>query len=251
MRAQYMINKTELMENLTLFADSVFGCRILAAAHAYGFHEPFAQIWTQDDKAALCKLDDSMVLAAREDADFQELHEFILMSGAQKLLCSAEAAEKISFSAAVSGEVMVYRQTRQTEPPAGLELNPSLREIHALLCKCKTETFIPPEFEGFYLDLSHRIRHEAALSVGIRRDGELLACAVCAAKEAGKAIISAVACTPEHRGEGLGKAAVSAVISQLEQPEIYVFHAQGENEAFYRACGFVPCGGFTEQIVSP
>lgn len=238
-----MIKKTGSIEELAPF-QTAFGCRIQSAAAAYGFDEPFAQFWTQEDKAVLCKLDDAVVLDAAPNADFEEITDFIRMTGAQKLLCSADAAEHIAFIPVCRGEIMVYRNTGKPEVPAGFELNPSLRDIYALLCECATETFLPPEFEPFYLDLSHRIRHGAALSAGIRQGETLVSCAVCVSKTEDKAVISAVAAKPQRRG--FGRAALTALISQLQQKEIYVFRAQGENEEFYRAFGFSPCGEFTE-----
>jgi Predicted acyltransferase len=244
-----MIKKAELPETLAPFVDSVFGCRILSTAGAYGFHEPFAQIWTQDDRAALCKLDDVMVLEAHADADYTEISDFIRMSGAQRLLCSAEVAERTGFSTVLSGQIMAYHKTEKAEPPSGFELNPSLRELYALLNECRTETFVPPEFEPFYLDLSHRIRHGTALSAGIRQGETLVSCAVCIAKTEDRAIVSAVACKPEWRRQGYGHAALAALVSQLEQRKIFVFRMLGENEAFYRSFGFTPSGVFTEQNI--
>ncbi len=233
------------MDDLLPFR-SVFGCRIQSAAAAYGFEEPFAQFWTQEDKAALCKLDDAVILEAASDADFAEITDFIRMTGAQKVLCSAEIAKQTGLSAVCRGEIMVYRNTETPEVPTGFELNPSLREIHALLCECATETFLPPEFEPFYLDLSHRIRHGAALSAGVRQGETLVSCAVCSSKTENQAVISAVAARPELRRMGFGHAALNALISQLPQKEIYIFRAQGENESFYRSFGFSPCGEFAE-----
>lgn len=244
-----MIKKTELPEALLPFADSAFGCRIIATADAYGFHEPFAQIWVQDDKAALCKLDDAMVLAANPGADFDEIHDFIRISGAQKLLCSGENGKHTGFQTERNGEIMGYLNIKTIPSPMGFELNPSLRELHALLCECETETFTVPEFEPFYLDLSHRIRHGTALAVSIRQNNVLIACAVCSAKTQNKAILSAVACKPEWRKQGFGRAALGALASNLNQRELYIFRAQGENEAFYRSFGFLSHGTFAEQTI--
>lgn len=241
-----MIKKNVLLEELAPFGQTAFGCRIQSAAAAYGFEEPFAQFWTQGDKAALCKLDDAVILEADSGADFGELMDFIRMTGAKTLLCSAEAAEHTGLSPVCRGEVMGYHNENKPEIPAGFELNPSLRNIYALLCECATETFVPPEFEPFYLDLSHRIRHDAALSAGIRQGGDLVSCAVCVAKTQEKAVVSAVAVKPEQQRKGLGHAVLAALLSQLPQKEIYIFRSQGENEQFYRAFGFAPCGGFAE-----
>ncbi len=244
-----MIKKTELIGELAPFGKTAFGCRIQSAAEAYGLNEPFAQFWTQGDKAALCKLDDAVVLDAAGDADFTEITDFIRMTGAAKLLCSAQTAEQIGFPAVCHGQIMAYRNTVKAEIPAGFELNPSLREVHALLCESATATFVPPEFEPFYMDLSHRIRHGAAVAAGIRQGETLVSCAVCIAKTADKAVISAVAVKPEQQRRGYGRAVLTALASRLQQSEIYIFRVQDENEDFYRAFGFLPCGEFAELSV--
>lgn len=241
-----MIHKTEYFSTLAPFGKTVFGCRILAAASAYGLAEPFAQFWAQGSSAAICKLDDTVILAADEAADFGELAEFIRMTGAARLLCSGEAADHLDFPVSVRGEIMAFQNVNQHPLPPGAEVNPGVREIHALLCACETPHFQAPEFEPFYLDLSHRVRHGAALAVGIRRNGEMAACAVCTAKTEGLAVVSAVAVKPELRHKGLGHAVLGALLSQLPQKSVFIFRAQGENEAFYRSFGFLPAGTFAE-----
>ncbi|WP_457944554.1 GNAT family N-acetyltransferase [Caproiciproducens sp. LBM24188] len=245
-----MISKVELPETLSPFADSAFGCRIIATADAYGFSEPFAQIWVQEDKAALCKLDDVMILSVKPGADFEELHSFIRMTGAKILICSGKYEEHTGFQTAQSGEIMGYLNLKPLKTPASYELNPSLRDLHGLLCECETPTFTPPDFEPFYLDLSHRIRHGTALAVGIRQGEALVSCAICSAKTQSKAILSAVACKPVLQRHGYGRAALAALISNLEQRELYIFRARGVNEEFYRSCGFLSHGTFVEQTIA-
>ena len=80
------------------------------------------------------------------------------------------------------------------------ELNPGPRELYSLLKQCETNTFRAPPFEGFYLDLSHRTRHGAAVSVAVRENGgELAACAFSTVQTASLAVISGVAVRPGCR----------------------------------------------------
>lgn len=180
-----MIKLTEHMQSLLPFHKTVFGCRILATAQAYGLSEPFARFWMQDeDRAAICMLDDTVILDVGAHADYDELKEFIRMTGAQRLLCDAESAQKLGHPVVRRGKVMVY-QGNSPSRLGDFERNPGIRELYALISECATETFEPPEFESFYMDLSHRIRHDAAAAVGMRFQGELVSCAICSAKNAG------------------------------------------------------------------
>jgi predicted GNAT family N-acyltransferase len=241
-----MIKKVSLQEELSSFDNTIFGCRIQSTAAAYGLDEPFAQFWMQDNQAAICKLDDSVTLDASDDADFGELKDFILMTGAKHLLCDLRVARKLGLAADVQGEVMVYQNAVKPKTPASFELNPSLRGLYTLLCECETDTFRTPEFEPFYMDLSHRIRHGTATAVGVKDGDALVSCAICIAQSEDQAVVSAVATKPGQRKKGFGHAALAAVLSQLKQEKIYILRACNENEYFYKSFGFQSAGEFAE-----
>lgn len=244
-----MIKLTEHMQSLLPFHKTVFGCRILATAQAYGLSEPFARFWMQDeDRAAICMLDDTVILDVGAHADYDELKEFIRMTGAQRLLCDAESAQKLGHPVVRRGKVMVY-QGNSPSRLGDFERNPGIRELYALISECATETFVPPEFESFYMDLSHRIRHDAAAAVGMRFQGELVSCAICSAKTQDAAVLSAVCVHPEHRRRGYGHGALSAMVYLMRGKKVYILRAEKENEAFYRSFGFADCGEFVESSI--
>jgi len=241
-----MIKKVEYADALSPFHSTVFGCRILSTAAAYGLNEPFAQFWMQEGTdTALCLLDDTVILDAGE-ADYEELKDFIRMTGAARLLCDSSAAGKIGFPVTSVGQIMVYDNAAPVQTRSNFEMNPSLRNIHALLSACASETFTPPEFEPFYMDMSHRIRHDTAMAVGMRQADRLVSCAICSTQTKEKAVLSAVCVDPAFRRKGLGHGTLSAIISQLPGKKIFVMRAQNENEDFYRSFGFAECGKFSE-----
>ncbi|MDC0700639.1 GNAT family N-acetyltransferase [Clostridium sp. D33t1_170424_F3] len=239
-----MIQQVKALAELDPFRGSAFACRIRATAEAYGLDYPFARFWVQGEHAALCLLDDVLVLDVQPGAEPEELASFVRMAGARTVLCAEEAARELLFSVSVAGEIMALESI--DAPEAACEWNPSLREVHALLHDCESASFVPPEFEPFYLDLSHRIRHETAQTVGLRQNGRLASCAVCSACTEEAAVLSAVAVHPDFRRQGLGALAVRSLAASLHRQKTYIFRADGENEAFYRALGFAGCGRFAE-----
>lgn len=237
-----MIRKMEHPELFTVPDDTPFGCRLHAVREAYGLSGPFAQFWGQEGNGSvLGKLDDALVF---EDIrpECSEWKEFIRMLDAKTMLCSERAAKELGKTPSARGEIMFRDNPETANLPNGAVLNPGVREIYALLCVCRTESFVPPEFEPFYMDLSYRIRHGTAVTVGIPDGDALSACAVCAAKTARSAVVSAVAAVPEKRRQGCARAAVEALVSQLSNRRIYIFRRDGENEEFYRALGFQSYG---------
>ncbi|MFR8531084.1 MAG: GNAT family N-acetyltransferase, partial [Anaeromassilibacillus sp.] len=233
-----MIAFVEHPEALASFSGNAFACRIRATAAAYGFTHPFARFWVQGREAALCLLDDVMILDARAGADFDELAAFLPAAGARTVLCSAEAAQALPFPRRATGEIMALRERAAPVEEAEILWDPSPRLLYPLLCASQTASFLPPPFEPFYLDLSHRTRHGAARSAAIRAGDSLAACAICSAKTEESAVLSAVAVRPDVRRRGLGARVVLALAASLPVDTIYIFRASGENEAFYRTLGF-------------
>ena len=156
-----MIAFVEHPEALASFSGNAFACRIRATAAAYGFAHPFARFWVQGRGAALCLLDDVMILDARAGADFDELAAFLPAAGARTVLCSAEAARALPFPRRATGEILALRERAAPVEEAEILWDPSPRLLYPLLCASQTASFLPPPFEPFYLDLSHRPRHAA------------------------------------------------------------------------------------------
>lgn len=231
---------------LDFLGDTPFGCKIASALSAYGLECKSVMFWVQNGcKSAVAKIDGNMLIEDN-DAQDEELAGFINMVGAQNISCSKSEAIKLGLPISSAGEIMAYKNKISLTQNIKAVINPSIRKIYSLLCKCKTKSFVPPEFEPFYLDMSHRTRHKAALSAGIEDRGKLIACAVCTAVSKHSAVISAVSCLPEYRRKGFASSAVSSLISLLHKDIIYIFRAENENENFYRSMGFEPYSFWSE-----
>lgn len=227
-----------------------FGCKILSTASAYGTELPFAQFWLQfsDDNepiAAISKLDSTLTLCTSSSCNYKELKDFIEILDVKDILCDLQTAEALNLKIERHGEIMVYHNTSKTVQTDSKE-PPRLKEVYELLCACRAETFTPPEFEPFYLDMSHRIRHGAASIAGIYRNGALISCAMTSAQTQEAAVLSAVAAHPDFQRQGFGRLAVNTLISQLPQKLIFIFRAENENKEFYRSLHFESYGEWAE-----
>ena len=241
-----MIRRIQDEKQLRPWAEDPVGLRACAAAAAYGIDGHVCQFWLQNEDTLLCRVDDSMVLCAGQNADWEELSGFLPLSGAHVLLSREEEARRLGLPVVLSGWVMLRESGGEPSPFCEVEENPSLRELHALLTACETDSFRAPEFEAFYLDVSHRTRHGEAISVGLRRGGQLVAAAFCTAKSNALAILSGVAVLPQLRGQGLGASVVRALQARLCQPRQCVYRAQGEHKSFYEMLGFRDAFPFAE-----
>lgn len=153
-----MIRLAENLEALSMpCGSSPFGCQIRSKAQAYGFHQSFAQFWT-DGEAAYGKTDGSVCIAG-EITDADEARAFLSAVGTNEVVCSAENAEKLGLNITESGAILQKVLRNETVHPAE-EISP--REIYAVL---KANGMVG-EFEPFYLDLSHRMRHGTVRCAG-------------------------------------------------------------------------------------
>lgn len=217
-----------------------FGCRLAAVARAYGFSRDFARFWVGEG-GAYGLLDGQMSLAGRPE-DMEEARQFLRALGPGSVLCERELAAGLGLESALEGAVMA-KPSPSGEPsvfPA-----PRLMEVCGLLVRAGMAVSAEP----FYLDLSHRIRHGAALALGEYRGGELIGCAVVSAVFEGSAVLSALAVREDIRGKGVGTQLLGRVERALPGHRLYVFRESGKNRAFYEKLGFTEAGRWSQQTV--
>ncbi len=245
-----MITENDIATLKPYGRNDVFLSRILSAYAAYG-SASMADFWVQTEEgrlnAVLSRVDDVLTLAYISGGNQDELEGFLYAIDASVILCSAEFAERQYPGQAVTGPILHYDNSVILECEFAFDRNPPLQEQHRVMQKCKSETFRVPEWEPFYLDMSHRIRHNCALSVGLRNDKQkLVACGFTVAQTEHNAMLGGICVLPDHRRRGYGKMVVAALLSLLPQKDIYVFRNAEENKSFYEMIGFTECGTWAE-----
>lgn len=241
----------EELDYLSAFCrQSVFGCRIVSAAAMYGGF-PFTDFWIQTDGsgvpcAALAKVEGVVTMEVWDRPDWEELRAFLDLVGGSVFVFDRRFAEPLKLEPTRFGLILVRSLEQPLEKRKEEPERPGFREVYDLLRLCATNTFHPPPWEPFYLDLSHRLRHDGAHLVGIRKGSRLTACAMTVAETDAMAIVGGVAVAPDARRQGLGRLAVECLLAQLPQSHVAVFRAGQEQEAFYQSLGFVPAGEWAE-----
>lgn len=211
---------------------SAFGCRLRAVSEAYGFGYPFARFWLSET-AAYCQLDGALSAAGMPE-DSEEAAAFLAMSGAGELLCSASFRRALGLRSAGGGMVLV-KELPPAPPPESWEF-PDIPAIWRLL----TASGMSLDQEGFHLDLSHRLRHGAALAFGAYAGEQLTGCAVVSAVTEREAVLSALAVEEHSRGQGVGSLLMARVERALPGKKLYILREAGKNRTFYSRLGYRP-----------
>lgn len=204
--------------------------KIRALYMAYGMKYGFCRFFRQGE-LYVSVLDGSVVICGESD-DYSELAGFLTVNGFTDIFCCEAVGEKLSELLRIScDKVKLMRFHGCDDGGRPVTEADSLSDVYDII----KEGF-DIEFEPWYLDMSHRVRHgisrcyvlddSAALTVQHEINGE--------------ALISQVAVRRSSRGKGIGTALVSAVSSSIHG-EVYVI-CEDRLEAFYKRAGFEAVG---------
>ena len=180
-----------------------------------------------------CLVDGVMLLSGTV-LDGGPVRLFLRAVGAQGILCAVRNAEELGLPASQTGDVLKHFLLPGSDtPPPPMPI--SIRDIYALLEK----TGMVDEFEPFYLDLSHKLRHGEALALTVEGVEGVAACAVVSSISKTGAILSALAVEEDCRRQGLGSGLVREMESYFPGKNLYVFREKNKHREFYKKLGYV------------
>lgn len=227
--------------------------RIQSLLKAYGNDYPFFQVWSQKGKAfnLIASLEGSLTVYAEDPNQFDaEEAAFFIKNTPNAQTVSGEAGliEKIVAFLPGSREeynVMVQNQAEYSSVKEDsfteftIEKNPPLMKIYFILETCKGKSFSVGEFELWYVDFSHRIRHGCADCYITRVKNTPAGCCLVPSISGYAGLISGVATLSEYRNKGIATASVLKVCGELtESGKLPVVECVGELDGFYKKMGF-------------
>lgn len=229
----FVEHKPEQQKLLSLCEKTAYGCKISSLIRSYGFEKGFACFWLDSHSdTVFCQSDGDMIISGTV-LDGEETRAFLQAVGPAGVLCAVKNAETLRLPVTQSGDVLKKNLpdgvAERMIPP-----NVNIREIYMLL----EETGMVTEFEPFYLDLSHKLRHGTALVFCRYHEDELIGCAIVSSISETSAILSAVAVKKDFRRRGVGTALVQEAEAALPGKILYVFREKDANREFYRQLEF-------------
>lgn len=205
--------------------------KIRALLHAYGTDYEFCRFFIHNGDTFLAEMNGGYVLCSGGKYDPEEVAEFLRFNGCAELLCSEKAGAEIS--AILDGRLSLINLMKFVgcARDFGVERDPSLSDVYEIV-----GSVFDFEFEPWYLDMSHRIRH------GVARCRKLDGSALVIQHDInGEALISQVATLPAERGKGNASRLLSAACAELSGSEVYVL-CEDKLTDFYEKNGFALCG---------
>ncbi len=212
--------------------------RIQALLRAYGTAYDFCRFYLQEESGALLSvLDDSGILEAGADADLAEWADYLLASGIRELSAVGETGALFGQELPLthsSGAIMAYSgEASSSEKPLQARTMSELERVYRILCS----GFEMGDFDRWYCDISHRIRHDTAYLYLLEERG----CAF-AVSQGDRLFLSGVAVLPEQRGQGTGSRLLRAILSEYVGKTAAVYSRNPNADRFYRRLGFEQIG---------
>lgn len=230
-----------------------FACRIISLFNSYNANLAFVDYWlvnadkTNECKGAIARNGTNFIIFLADDSLLEEVSAFIRVAGASSVLCDDKIELDLYGGTSISGYVL-----ERNEPIDGNDevnfIEPDIKSVYDLLVKCADDNFTPPAFEDFYVDVNHKIRHNAIRIAAINSNYNLASVAMTVAESNKAAVLGAVACDPKYRQHGYGSAVVRYITNMLiyEGKTVYLHRAENANVNFYANLGFKEIGKWKE-----
>ena len=217
--------------------------KIAADLFAYGTGYPFLTAWQQlngqnRQTALLCQKDSALLLSVKSHANLQELIAFTQAVGGQFLQVQGPWPPQSLKAPRRFYEYCLNPPPANGQLPAGLVTQQEcLKACYQILYREPSPDLAPVEFNSWYADLSHKIRHGAAFCAVLNG-----AAVVVSHLYGGNAVISGVAVQKALRRGGRGRRLLAALPALLPKVQQFYVCCSPQTQAFYTACGFGATG---------
>lgn len=234
-----MIEKIDNIDKINDFnKNDIYFIRIMSLIKAYGCKYDFASFYRQIDEsnmitAIISGLDGNFTLCFNNNSDITELKEFFTVIGYSTLLCdnSFEFTDSFDEGVVMSALKRIEFSSRYAE----IDRFPKLMELYNFI------DYDSLNFEAWYVDISHRIRHGCARAYTLNINGEIVSSGIFSSIYNESAILSAVSTSSAFRKMGYGSALVSEMLSDIKG-KVFLMREEKLNEQFYIRLGFENIG---------
>lgn len=240
----YLVDENRLDDLMTFCRNAPLGSKMLSLCQCYGTDRPFLDLWLQyNDQnrttAALMKFENAVTVVSSPQTDTEEIAAFTQAIGFRTL--SADFPIKPDDCIANKAVIMEYGGiNRQSPRHFEFQLSASLYQAYDIIKSCGNDTdFYVPAFDGFYVDMCHRMRHGGGECAVVFYEEKAAACALATAVTENTVLLGIVACRPEYQRLGLGRAAVQVILSHFPDKSVFILRDENKNQTFYQKSGFI------------
>lgn len=224
-----MIKCINFPEEPALPEKGVEAQKIRALLRAYGTQYDFCRFYTSCH-ITLCDLNGGFVICENGECDVEELAEFLSFNGFSDIFCSNDLGGRLKELLSCGSQtvnLMRFREKIPNSTETDVNKTPPLEDVYKIL-----STAFEIDFEPWYVDMSHRIRHGVSGARVLDRSALIIQHNI-----NGEALLSQIATTPERRGQGVASKLILSTCVELATSEIYII-CEDKLLPFYEKIGF-------------
>jgi len=228
-----LLNQNALPSFKTNWQSTYIRSRFLA----YGGDAAFAPFFTDERGNVLSVLNRHAVFYA-ERFDAKEWALFLSMHPDIDAVCTsmavANALEKELHCTIKEKRIMHLKAP--LPPPSETVTEQMPRQVYPLLKEVFGDTM--PAFDEWYVDISHRIRHQNCTVAGIIREGVTVSTAMTVAESENAVVIGAVATAESARKQGFAAQCIQYLTAKNKRKTIMISPKNVYAQRLYTSMGF-------------
>lgn len=228
----------EKLDTIIRFAESdCLGVRSLGPILAYGTKYDFLRIWLGENSngkvtALITKFYGAVTAVASEDADIEELDEFLEVIGYSGLCLNYRSGDKYVMKLEKGKDCIA-----KTLNTCNLIVNSNYRDFYGIISECHKDYSLD-SFDEWFVDISHRVRHKTADTFMLSVDDKFVSTVAALSVTEKSVFITAVSTLPNYRGKHYAHSLIKAVCEKYSDKSIYLFCVE-DKVPFYEKAGFM------------
>jgi GNAT superfamily N-acetyltransferase len=244
-----LLDKNKIDEILSNSKEPHLTVKIHSLIKAYGTNQFFFKVWLNTEECIIARLDNSIYVYASNTKDFEEVTFFlssiisnsnskINISGKSNTIQKLAELMKLPYCIKYFNILINKQKEKYIEADITIDKNPKLESVYEVIKSCENVNFTVGEFSNWYVDISHRIRHDCGQAYLISLE-QASACCLVSAKSNFAGLISGVAVKPQYRGNGFASILVKLACENLQQrAKLPVIECSDDMLPFYEKMGF-------------
>lgn len=207
---------------------------------AYGSKYPFCRFYRGDNVIISKYRDSGMVYfntESKKEIDFSQVVEFIALSRFSFVQCNIPLDIDDEFSYETGG--LYEYQSRDVIITTEVLVNHSISECYNIIKDAFYSDFTQEEYERWYVDMSHKIRHGVSQVYNIEQKSSV----TLQSRDETYVVLSQIATQGQYQEQGLAKTLIELIASQNLDKRVVLYSKNKQSDAFYEKVGF----GYKEQ----